>query len=45
MSKVIWSSTVTEEMVTNLNDEQVSELIDSLNDAVQQIVEELGGKV
>lgn len=41
---IIWSAQLTEEMVSNLNDQQVSELIDSLDDAVANICEELGAE-
>jgi hypothetical protein len=39
MSKPIWSSTVTEEMVTNLNDNEISLLVDALDTAVQEVCE------
>ena len=41
---IIWSSAITEEMVSNLNDEQISYLIDSLDEAVAQICSEDGVK-
>ena len=42
--KTIWSATITEEMVSHLSDEQISFLIDSLNEAVAQICDEDGVK-
>jgi hypothetical protein len=43
-NKIVWSSTITKEMVSHLNDEQISFLINSLNDAVAQICDEDGVK-
>ena len=40
----VCSAEVTSEMVTGLTDEQVSELIESLDDAVFNIFEELGAE-
>jgi hypothetical protein len=34
---VAWQSTLTEEMLTHLSDNEISLLINSLNDAVEQI--------
>ena len=42
--KTIWSAKITEEMVSHLSDEQISFLIDSLNEAVAQICDEDGVK-
>jgi hypothetical protein len=36
---IIWSSAVTEEMVKNLNDNEISLLIDLLDESVQEICE------
>lgn len=41
---IIWNATITKEMVTHLSAEQISFLIDSLNDAVAQICDEDGVK-
>lgn len=38
---IIWRSTVTQEMVSNLDEDQIAELIESLDDAVANICEEL----
>lgn len=35
-SKVAWSSTLTERMISHLNEHEVSLLINALNDAVEQ---------
>lgn len=37
MSEVAWSSTLTEEMVSHLNENEISLLINALNDAVEEI--------
>jgi hypothetical protein len=34
---VAWSSSITDEMIAHLNDHEISLLINSLNDAVEQI--------
>lgn len=34
---VAWQSTITDEMIAHLNDNEVSLLFNSLNDAVEQI--------
>lgn len=37
--KYVWQSQVTEEMVANLNEHEISLLVDELNDSVAQICE------
>ncbi len=39
MSQIIWESKLTAEMVSNLNDNELSLLIDALNDAVAETCE------
>jgi hypothetical protein len=38
----LWSAEVTEAMVAKLNDDEIAELIDSLDDAVANICHEMG---
>ena len=37
MEKTVWESSVTEEMVSELNDNEISMLVEALNDAVMEI--------
>jgi hypothetical protein len=37
MSNIVWQSTVTEEMITALNDNEVSLLVEALNEAVMEV--------
>jgi hypothetical protein len=37
MEKLVWESSVTEEMVSKLNDNEISMLVEALNDAVMEI--------
>ena len=37
MEKTVWESSVTEEMVSKLNDNEISMLVEALNDAVMEI--------
>jgi hypothetical protein len=37
MEKTVWESSVTEEMVSQLNDNEISMLVEALNDAVMEI--------
>jgi hypothetical protein len=36
-NNVAWQSTLTEEMVSHLNEQEISLMLNSLNDAVEQI--------
>jgi hypothetical protein len=37
MEKTVWESSITEEMVSKLNDNEISMLVEALNDAVMEI--------
>jgi hypothetical protein len=37
MSNIVWQSTVTEEMITALNDNEVSLLVEALDEAVMEV--------
>jgi hypothetical protein len=37
VEKTVWESSVTEEMVSELNDNEISMLVEALNDAVMEI--------
>ena len=39
MSNIIWQSQVTEEMVSHLNQHEVSLLVEALNDVVAEVCE------
>ena len=39
---IVWKSELTSEMVKNLSDQEISLLVESLNDAVQEICENWG---
>jgi hypothetical protein len=41
---IVWKSELTSEMVKNLSDQEISLLVESLNDAVQEICENWGMK-
>jgi hypothetical protein len=41
---IVWKSELTNEMVKNLSDQEISLLVESLNDAVQEICENWGMK-
>lgn len=43
MSQVVWQSRLTADMVTNLNDNELSLLINALDDAVAEICESFEG--
>jgi hypothetical protein len=36
-NNVAWQSTLTEEMISHLNEQEISLMLNSLNDAVEQI--------
>lgn len=38
----IWKSEITDEMVANLSDDDIQQLINNLDDAVQEIAESYG---
>jgi hypothetical protein len=40
----IWKSEVTEEMVSSLSDQEISLLVEALNEAVQEVCENWGMK-
>ena len=40
----VWKSEVTEEMVSSLSDQEISLLVEALNEAVQEICENWGMK-
>lgn len=40
----VWKSEVTEEMVNSLSDQEISLLVEALNEAVQEICENWGMK-
>jgi hypothetical protein len=40
----IWKSELTEEMVSSLSDQEISLLVEALNDAVQEVCENWGMK-
>jgi hypothetical protein len=40
----VWKSEVTEEMVSSLNDQEISLLVEALNEAVQEVCENWGMK-
>jgi hypothetical protein len=44
MDKIIWQSTVTEEMVTGLTGDEIELLIADLDDAIQATIEDWGNK-
>jgi hypothetical protein len=37
MEKTVWESSVTEEMVSNLSDNEISLLVEALNEAVMEV--------
>ena len=37
MQKTVWESSVTEEMVSELNDNEISMLVEALNEAVMEV--------
>ena len=41
---IVWKSEVTEEMVSSLSDQEISLLVEALNEAVQEICENWGMK-
>ena len=41
---IVWKSELTNEMVKSLSDQEISLLVESLNDAVQEICENWGMK-
>lgn len=41
---IVWKSEITNEMVKSLSDQEISLLVESLNDAVQEICENWGMK-
>lgn len=41
---IVWKSEITSEMVKSLSDQEISLLVESLNDAVQEICENWGMK-
>lgn len=41
---IIWKSEITNEMVSELSEDEISQLIDNLNDVVQEIAESFGVK-
>ena len=41
---IVWKSEVTEEMVSSLSDQEISLLVEALNDAVQEVCENWGMK-
>jgi hypothetical protein len=40
----VWKSEVTEEMVSSLSDQEISLLVEALNEAVQEVCENWGMK-
>jgi len=42
MEKIIWSSTVTADMIGMLSEDEKASLIESLDDAVMQVCEDFG---
>ena len=38
----VWTSEVTDEMVSTLNDQEISLLVEALNEAVQEVCENWG---
>ena len=40
----VWTSEVTDEMVSTLSDQEISLLVEALNDAVQEVCENWGMK-
>jgi hypothetical protein len=40
----VWTSEVTDEMVSSLNGQEISLLVEALNDAVQEVCENWGMK-
>lgn len=41
---IVWKSEITSEMVKSLSDQEISLLVESLNDAVQEVCENWGMK-
>jgi hypothetical protein len=41
---IVWKSELTNEMVKSLSDQEISLLVESLNDAVQEVCENWGMK-
>lgn len=41
---IIWKSEITDEMVSELSPDEISQLIDNLNDVVQEVAESFGVK-
>lgn len=37
MEKIVWQSTLTEEMITHLSENDISLLVNSLNEAVEEV--------
>lgn len=37
MEKIVWQSTLTEEMITHLSENEISLLVNSLNEAVEEV--------